>query len=334
MGEFRRAAVLAAALCIFPGASRAAEKTEKLFDQVLDVEPKPIASDPSVRWDYDIVYVRAGRAGDSVHKRFYTDIAAPVYLEPGADLMLLHPDGSENLLVEGGEGAVTDPMVSFDGESVYYTLIYTLKGAGQWQPPAKGADIFRIHVPTRRIVRLTTQEFTPNTGAADWSRDCREPEEGKTHLSYGVLNFGACPLPGGRVAFTTNRDAFRPPRAYPTTALQLFVMDEDGRNVEKIGHLNIAGALHPVVLTDGRIIFSSLESQGIRSEILWGIWSIRPDGTGWGPIVSAFDPGGAPNAFHFQAQLSDGSLVVEEYYNQNNSGFGAYLKLPASRSAD
>src|SRR6185503_6147451 len=116
MGEFRRAAVLAAALCIFPGASRAAEKTEKLFDQVLDVEPKPIASDPSVRWDYDIVYVRAGRAGDSVHKRFYTDIAAPVYLEPGADLMLLHPAGSENLLVEGGEGAVTDPMVSSAGE--------------------------------------------------------------------------------------------------------------------------------------------------------------------------------------------------------------------------
>src|SRR6185436_12324466 len=102
---------------------------------------------------------------------------------------------------------------------------------------------------------------------------------------------------------------FRPSKGYPAIALQLFVMDDSneglGRNVEKIGHLNIAGALHPVVLTDGRIIFSSLESQGIRSEILWGIWSIRPDGTGWGPIVSAFDPGGAPNAFHFQAQLSD-----------------------------
>jgi hypothetical protein len=26
-----------------------------------------------VRYDYDIVYVRAKRAGDKVHKRYYTD---------------------------------------------------------------------------------------------------------------------------------------------------------------------------------------------------------------------------------------------------------------------
>src|SRR4029434_5537850 len=115
---------------------------------------KPIASDPSVGYDYDIAYVRARRAGDEVHKRFYTDIAAPVYLEPGADLMLLHPDGSEELLVEGGEGAVTDPMVSLDGDSILVRKIHTLQGAGQWQPPTRGADIFKIHVKTRRIVQL------------------------------------------------------------------------------------------------------------------------------------------------------------------------------------
>src|SRR5262249_21348293 len=32
--------------------------------------------------------------------------------------------------------------------------------------------------------------------------------------------------------------------------------------------------------------------------------------------------------FHFQTQLSDGSIVFEEYYNQNNSGFGAYVEIP------
>ncbi|HEY7427854.1 MAG TPA: hypothetical protein VH682_26720 [Gemmataceae bacterium] len=301
---------------------------EPLFTGRLNVNPPHISADKSVKYDYDIVYVRARRAGDKVHKRFYTDIATPVTLEAGADLMLLHPDGSEELLVKGGDGAVTDPIVSFDGEWVYYTLIYTLKGAGPWQPPAQGADIYKIHVKTRKIVRLTNQQFTPNTGAAVWSKDCRTPETDKTHLSYGVLNFGACPLPGGKIVFTSNRNAFRPSRGYPTIALQLFVMDEDGGNVEQIGHLNIAGALHPVVLTDGRVLFSSLESQGVRGEILWGIWTIHPDGTRWAPLVSAFDPGGAPNAFHFETQLSDGSIVVEGYYNQNNSGFGTYIKLP------
>jgi hypothetical protein len=301
---------------------------ERLFLQKLNVNPPHIAADKSVKYDYDIVYVRGKRAGDKVHKRFYTDIATPVTLEPGADLMLLHPDGSEELLVAGGDGAVTDPVVSFDGEWVFYTLIHTLKGAGPWQPPLKGADIYKMHVKSRRIVRLTHQEWTPNLGAADWSRDFRTAAKDRTHLGYGVLNFGAYPLPGGKLVFTSNRNAFRPPRGYPRVALQLFVMDDDGKNVEQIGHLNLAGALHPVVLRDGRIIFSSLESQGIRGDILWGIWTIHPDGTNWGPLVSAFDPGGAPNAFHFQSQLSDGSIIVEGYYNLNNSGFGTYVKLP------
>src|SRR5262245_57539253 len=304
---------------------------ERLFLEKLNVNPPHIGTDQSVKYDYDIVYVRAKRAGDKVHKRFFTDIAAPVTLEPGADLMLLHPDGKEELLVEGGEGAVTDPVVSFDGEWVFYTLIHSMKNAGQFQPPGQGADIYKINLKSRKIVRLTHQEFTPNTGAANWSRDCRANEPGKTHLSYGVLNFGAYPLPGGKLVFTSNRNAFRPSKGYPQIALQLFIMDDDGANVEQIGHLHIAGALHPVTLRDGTILFSSLESQGIRSDILWGIWSIHPDGTNWNPVVSAFDPGGAPNAFHFQSQLSDGSVVVEGYYNQNNSGFGTFVKLPLGR---
>lgn len=308
---------------------------EVLFNAPVNITVPHISSDPSVRWDYDIVYVRAQRAGDETHKRFYTDFSQPVTMEPGADLMLLHPDGSEELLVAGGDGGITDPMVSFDGEWVFYSHLYDLRNANQWSPPRQGADIFKIHVKTRRIVKLTEQKFTPNTGAAPWADDFRTPQEGRTHFDYGVFNMGPCPLPGGRIAFTSNRDGFRPSKGYPAVALQLFVMDDSddgpGRNVEKIGHFNIAGALHPVPLADGRILFSTLESQGLRSEILWGAWTIHPDGTAWAPMISAFDPGGAPNGFHFQTQLSDGALVVEEYYNQNNSGFGAYMKLAAAR---
>jgi hypothetical protein len=307
----------------------------------LNVVVPHVSTDADIKLDYDIVYVRAKRAGDTVHKRFYTDFSQPVTMEPGADLMLLHPDGTEELLVAGGDGSITDPIVSFDGSWVYFVHLYDLRNHNQWSPPARGADIFKIHLPTRRIVRLTNQVFTPNTGAAAWASDFRNAshkENDKTHFSYGVFNMGPCPLPGGRIAFTSNREGFRPSKGYPVVALQLFVIDDRDEdvpadeaypaNIEKIGHLNIAGALHPVVLTDGRIMFSTLESQGVRSEILWGVWTIHPDGTNWSPLISAFDPGGAPNGFHFQTQLGDGSLVIEEYYNQNNSGFGAYIKLP------
>jgi hypothetical protein len=328
-------------LLLLPAVLPAQDKPPQPGKMPINVNVPPISADKSVKYDYDIVYVRAKRAGDKVHKRFYADFSQPVTMEPGADLMLLHPDGTEELLVAGGDGSITDPVVSFDAQWVYYVHIYNLQKYSQWAPPPQGADIFKIHLKTRKVVRLTNQVFTPNTGAASWAsdfRNARRKEDNKNHFAYGVFNMGPFPLPGDKIVFTSNRDGFRPSKGYPAIALQLFVMDDRDTNVEandpypsnieKIGHLNIAGALHPVTLADGRIMFSTLESQGLRSDILWGVWTIHPDGTNWGPLVSAFDPGGAPNGFHFQTQLSDGSLVIEEYYNQNNSGFGAYVKLP------
>ncbi|HET6251364.1 MAG TPA: hypothetical protein VFE47_27010 [Tepidisphaeraceae bacterium] len=315
----------------------AAEK-EKLYLDAIDVQPKPIHQDHSVKYDYDIVYVRAHRAGDK-HLEFYTEIARPVYMQPGADLMLLHPDGSEELLVSGGSGAVQDPVISFDGQWVYYSLFHDLTRGGQFEIPPGGADIYKLNLKTRKIVQLTRQIYTPNTGAApNWSPDFRKPQKddnGKTNwIGYGVYNTGPCLLPGGRIMFTSNRNAFRPPK-HPGPTMQLFVMDDVDdaadaeRNIHQIGFLNVAMALHPAVLTDGRVMYSTLEGQGLRSDIEWGLWAIHPDGTAWRPLVSAFRPGGgAPDAFHFQTQLSDGRIVVEQYYNQNNSGFGTYYVFP------
>src|SRR5687767_11301760 len=69
--------------------------------------------------DYDIVYVRAPRSGESERAR-WPEVFNPAALDPGADLMLLHPDGSEEVLVAGGLGAVTDPFISFDAQWCYY----------------------------------------------------------------------------------------------------------------------------------------------------------------------------------------------------------------------
>src|SRR5215470_15208205 len=116
---------------------------------------------------YDIVYVRQPRFGDSVNTT-WPEVAQPASIDPGADLMLLHPDGSEELLVAGGVGAVTDPFVSFDGQWVYYSLFYDVRAQSynsQRGLPYLGADIFRINMQTRAVEQLTFGEFTPNTGA-------------------------------------------------------------------------------------------------------------------------------------------------------------------------
>ena len=61
-----------------------AEDREPRFTNVINLAVPHIATDKSVRYDYDIVYVRAARSGDKVHKRFYTDFSQPVTMEPGA----------------------------------------------------------------------------------------------------------------------------------------------------------------------------------------------------------------------------------------------------------
>ncbi|MCP3956961.1 MAG: hypothetical protein GY719_03825 [bacterium] len=281
--------------------------------------------------DYDVVYVRQPRYGDDTNT-IWPEIFHPARAEPGADLVLLHPDDSEEVLVAGGIGSVTDPFVSFDGQWIYYSYFYDLRPESlnyqRGDLPYEGADVFRIHVVSRQIEQLTDGEFTPNTGAGNWDEtNPLDPPPEFNRLGYGILNLGPCPLPGGRVAFTSNRNGFTPQKGYTNPTLQLFVMDRDGANVTPIAPMTISSALHPTILRDGRILFSSHEDQGLRDRRLWGIWAIYPDGRNWQPVVSAFR---SPQAFHFMTQLSGGDLVVEDYYNLNNNGFGALYRMPVA----
>src|SRR5262245_9881626 len=65
---------------------------DKNIRSSVNVDPKPISADKEVKYDYDIVYVRAPRRGDDQHI-LWAEVFAPLRAEPGSDLMLLHPDG-------------------------------------------------------------------------------------------------------------------------------------------------------------------------------------------------------------------------------------------------
>ena len=287
-----------------------------------------LAAAPTVT--YDIVYSRIPRPDDTTRADF-PEVKDPIRVSPGTDLMLLHPDGSEEILVAGGDGAIVDPTVSYDGLWVYYVKFHdqrpsALDGQRPGNPSRAGADIYKLHLQTRESIRLTQQEWTPNTGVTDWSSQHLDDEPGKPYyLGYGIFNLGPCPLPGGRIVFSSSRNGYLPNNTFTAPNLQLFVMDNDGKNVELIGHMNLGSALHPTVLMDGRVMFSSYEAQGLRDSRLWGLWSIWPDGRNWEPLMSAFD---GQNAFHFQTQLGNGDLAVVEYYNQNNNAFGTVLAFP------
>lgn len=181
---------------------------------------------------YDVVYVRQPRFGDSTNTT-WPEVAHPTRIDPGADLVLLHPDGSEELLVAGGNGAVTDPILSFDAQWVYYAYFHDARASSintQRGLSRAGSDLYRIHLATRTIERLSFGEFTPNTGAGRFDpTNPVNPGAGFDSLGYGIFNLGPAPLAGGRIAFTSNRNGFIPPQGLTTPTLQLFVMDAGGR---------------------------------------------------------------------------------------------------------
>lgn len=278
--------------------------------------------------DYDIVYVRQVRFGDD-HNTEWPETFNPAKMDPGADLVLLHPDGSEEVLVDCDTCGVTDPVVSFDAKWVYYSLFHDLTRVNTQRKnlPLMGADIFRINLETREIEQLTYGGFTPNTGNGNWDeQNPLNPASRYNRLGYGILNLGPMPLPGNKLVFTSNRNGHVPTRPYTSATLQLFVMDVDGSNIEAIAPMTNGCALHPTILNDGRIMFSTYEAQGLRDKRLWSIWTINPDGRHWAQMVSNMT---APNGFHFATQNSAGNIIVEQYYNRNNNGFGALYGLPA-----
>src|SRR6266576_2916769 len=137
-------ACLFALLVVLPAFAQGKKDPPK----TLNVNPPQISTDKSVKYDYDIVYVRAPRHGDTQRGK-WAEFSDPTRMEPGADLMLLRPDGSEEVLVSGKDGSVMDPYVSFDGEWVYYAKFIDAKHTG--------ADVFKLHIKTRKVVQLTTQ---------------------------------------------------------------------------------------------------------------------------------------------------------------------------------
>lgn len=281
--------------------------------------------------NYDIVYVRSPRPPDNVNS-FWPDAITPLLPDPGADLVLLHPDGSEEVLfAAGSKGAVVDPYVSYDGTAVVFAFypdvlnVNPQRGLNSEKALSyDGADIYRADLQTRVVTRLTFQEFTPNTGnGADF--DCARSFTNCPNV--GVFNTGPAFLPDGRIVFTSTRDNFIPNKMTNSgqRAMQLYVMDGDGKNVHSIGFLNVSSAMHPFVLKDGRIVFTSWENMGARDDRVFPLWAIWPDGTRFEPF-SGFGDG--PFAHHFMTQISDGSIVVCRYYNLNNNGFGELYRFP------
>ena len=291
--------------------------------------------------NYDLVYVRAPRFGDNTNS-VWPDTVRPLQPDAGAQLRLLHPNCTDELLFPRPvtdqslvdrpimSGTVADPNISFDGQWVVFTYYHDQSDTNDQRGLSyDGADIYRLNLATRAVVRLTHQEFTPNLGNGA-NFDCNSSNNNCPRI--GVFNTGPAFVSQAdphkpAIAFTSTRNNFVPPKAFSLAerTLQLFVMDWDGGNVRQIGYLNNAQALHPFQLRDGRLMFTSWEDQGLRDQRQFNLWFIAPDGTQWN---SGSGLGENATGHHFMTQMPNDDIVVVRYYNLNNNGFGDLVRYP------
>ena len=284
--------------------------------------PPPVSADKTVKLDYPIVYVRVPRP---YPKEYFsinhlnqaglhqtngpwrgTTTAPP--RRPGRSLVRLQPQES-----------ITDPPFPSTASG------YSSPSSITWRPrradyrscsSRQGADIYKIHVPTRRWSSSRTRNARPTPGP------CR-PDG--SHLQ-GVHNLDPCPVAGGKVVFVSDRDGFRGVREQTQPALQLFVMDDDGSNVEKIGHLNV-GTGAASGRAQGRPDHLQLARVAGQAQQRLGHPGHSSRRHQLEAVVSALgSPPGHP--VHFQTQLSDESIVVEIYYIPADGRLRHLLQAP------
>ncbi len=251
---------------------------------------------------WPIVYVEQPGAGSQL----------PDASSPGpkahSKIVRLDPDGKRTVLVDPGPTrSAWDPMPSLDGKWVYYADA----GPMEQRPDLTitrllGSDIWRVNVET-----LAKERLTNNSQAAPYGGRSPRP------WAAGLWNMGPCPL-ADRLIFTSDREI---PGQH-----QLWSCDLDGKNVEKTGFLNLQSALHPMRLSNGRVLFSTNEGQGMRISITWGQWTVLPDGRDFEPFFSAY---WAATSLHFAGEAANKQVVTTAYYaSQANDGFGAFFAAP------
>jgi hypothetical protein len=282
--------------------------------------------------DYDIIYVRyPAEARKSPFVNIPQGEKAYV-IEMGADLVLHRKDGSELILVDCKRCSVMDPMMSFDGTTVYYSLN---KRRGR----IVTSWIYKMHLKGPSAFKAIRLTFDDGFDSKYYVANTTEEHYQSHH--FGIRDMAPVPLADGRILFTSNRSgltAFDSLGYNPYevgSVQQLYVMsDHEGSdnnkflsNIERLEAGTLHLAQHPMQLSDGRILFTTW--QDVADKYQYGmssLFTVHPDGSNLQQFTEPHDK----NKFldHFITQLSDSTVVSAYYYPSFDYGFGVLWRAP------
>lgn len=258
---------------------------------------------------------------------------------PG-QLILRYPGGVEEVIydcfTQANPCVPLDPAVSLDGTAILFSVY---EGKSLRQRRWRGADLpnetldgafqarlYRYDVKTRSLVPLAHEAGTFDVSPA-W-------------------------LPDGRIMFGSSRASFVKPyldrighNRRPN--FQLFVASASGTNAINVSPHEVTTALHPYVLSSGRVAYGShwlshnlpyfYNNSGINwPATLDNVWAVMGSDYRGGDMQALLgahrfpfkDAGGRTKtmkALHFLGERDNGDVCVANYYRGNNLGLGDIL---------
>ena len=255
---------------------------------------------------------------------------------PG-QLVLRRPDGSERILYDcfaSAEPCVPlDPMVSFDGRKVLFSVYRGERlEFAEWE---------RTTLPNRHLRRPTEAQLHVvdiETGSV-------------TPLAHEPGDFDVSPawLPDGRIMFASTRGGTEQPyldRITPNNRPepQLYISAADGTDAINIAPHEVATAMHPYVLKNGRVAYSSqwishnLAYIHTNGSVNWpgtldNMWVVLDTdirggdmnallGAHRNSLKSVTGRTKTMKALHFLGQRANEDICVANYYRANNLGLG------------
>lgn len=227
---------------------------------------------------------------------------------PGGDLFIKSqaspsaPETNVTNRVTNGLGDVRDVEVSYDGEKL----------------------IFSLHLP---LIENADEEDQPKWGM--WEYDIGTDQLSRIISSDNIANSGhdVAPhyLPDGRIVFSSTRqrgtgaillDEGKPQYAgldedQNEAALLLHVINADRDDITQVS-FNQSHDLDPVVLQDGKILFSRWDNAGARSQM--SFYKVNPDGTNLEIVYGAHSHNTGTNGSTIQfvqpRELPNGNIMA------------------------
>ncbi len=181
----------------------------------------------------------------------------------GGNLCILSPVSPEgkvtNIAPELDGGLFGRFDLSFDAKKVVFAYKKSVKDPYR---------LYEIGVDGKGLRQLT---FDGQDEA-----DTIQRYKGSCH-GLGYDDVEPCYLPNGKIIFSSTRSQ-RSVFCFPISAMSLYVMDADGKNIRNLSG-NPLTELNPCVMNDGRVIYMRWEYVDKGFGNVQSLWSMHPDGS-------------------------------------------------------